>query len=152
MILALQSSGVPWQYAIPIGFAMIPLALSGWMVGRYTPKSDTERLERALTDKVDNLTTMLKEHIDRSDRIQERQEARYATVEQMNGVGKRLDELKELVGDIATESRTAFTLAQASNQSTQHLGQRLEDVIGDAIKRLEREVEKLGETIRKAAT
>lgn len=149
VFLALQAAGVPWEYAAPAIITLIPLALSGWMVGRYTPKAETARVEQELTKKIDNLTALLEKHIEKSERVEETRQSRYATIEHMNGLGRRIDELKETLTDTAGEARAAFNLAQNAAGSAAHLAQRLEEVIGRAITRLEGEIEKLSAAIRK---
>lgn len=120
---------------------MAPLALLGYLFTRFTPRSETEKLETEVCAKIDKLQATLEKTMEKGDK-------RYATLHELNGYGVRLDSLKEDLQESRAETRAAFNMAKSAHQATKNMDTRMEEVVLSAVARLEGQVRSLSDEVR----
>lgn len=124
------------------------LALVGYLGKFFTPTKETERLEAKLTRAEKDILEKLTELKRMMEQARLQHEERYVTMKEFNGLGGRLDDIKEQFTEVQAESRAAFNLANGASSDVRHLTKRLEEVIGDAMKELREEVKELAKAYR----
>ena len=165
--------GFGWSEGIAVVglvLLLVPWAVVGFLWRKFATVEDRETLHKRI-DKAAVEHDREMEQIQRTiaselaslraaiDRSQDKGEARYATVSQLNGAtdrlgaaitnnGRRIDEMNERLAEVTTEARSAFNLSQATQGSVAHLAQRLEDVITRGLDRLDKQVDEITKALR----